>query len=82
MAAFPGRTLSNVDLTNIRTVQDLILTLSGQTGQAVSQHWNPWQSKDRVQDFLVTEQDKGALPLNVAYVPRQSAKNKAASQVA
>jgi hypothetical protein len=74
MEAFPDRPISNVDLTNILTVHDLILTLSGQKGQAVAKHWNPWQSKDFVQEFLFDEQEKGSLPLNVAYIPHQSAK--------
>ena len=80
MALRPSsRPMSNGALTNCLTVQDVILTLTGQMNKTSS--WNPWRPQDPVKELLFNEQRQGSLPRNVAFTPRRVSKKAATSSV-
>ena len=62
--------ISNVDLTNILVVSDLVEILSGTKGKAVDAFEDPWSGRDRVQEWIEARMEDGTMPANVAFTPR------------
>ncbi len=60
-------TFTNVDLTNILIVQDVLDMLLLRKGQLTEKVWNPWLKRDFVEEHLIEKEKEGALPDNLVW---------------